>query len=86
MDNVCSINLVEDIPTDLQNMVNVPSTTMTFSFVDNALIVNQTTQTKQQQSPSISHRLNNFSYVHKGTIMYSFCTLKNTKTKKIHSR
>lgn len=36
MDNVCSINLVEDIPTDLQNMVHVPSTTMTLNFVDNA--------------------------------------------------
>lgn len=34
------LNLVEDIPTDLHNMVHVPSTTMTFSFVDNALIVN----------------------------------------------
>lgn len=81
------LNLVEDIPTDLQNMVHVPSTTMTFNFVDNAFnSESRTTRTKQQQSPSISHRLNNFSYVHKGTIMYSICTLKNTKTKKIHSR
>lgn len=29
------LNLVEDIPTDLQN-IHVPSTTMTFNFVDNA--------------------------------------------------
>lgn len=55
MDNVCSINLVEDIPTDLQNMVHVPSTTMTFSFVDNALIVNheQLRQNSNNLHPSV---------------------------------
>lgn len=54
MDNVCSINLVEDIPTDLQNMVHVPSTT-TFSFVDNALIVNheQLGQNSNNLHPSV---------------------------------
>lgn len=31
---------VENIPTDLQNMLHVPSITMTSNFVDNALIVN----------------------------------------------
>lgn len=55
MDNVCSINLVEDIPTDLQNMVHVPSTTMTFNFVDNALIVNheQLRQNSNNLHPSV---------------------------------
>lgn len=55
MDNVCSINLVEDIPTDLQNMVHVPSTTMIFSFVDNALIVNheQLGQNSNNLHPSV---------------------------------
>lgn len=55
MDNVCSINLVEDIPTDLQNMVHVPSTTMIFSFVDNALIVNheQLRQNSNNLHPSV---------------------------------
>lgn len=47
--------IVEDIPTDLQNMVHVPSTTMTFNFVDNALIVNheQLGQNSNNLHPSV---------------------------------
>lgn len=40
MDNVCLINLVEDILIDLYNMVYVFFIIMIFSFVDNVLIVN----------------------------------------------
>lgn len=49
------LNLVEDIPTDLQNMVHVPSTTMTFNFVDNDLIVNheQLGQNSNNLHPSV---------------------------------
>lgn len=49
------LNLVGDIPTDLQNVVHVPSTTMTFSFVDNALIVNheQLGQNSNNLHPSV---------------------------------